>query len=147
MDAVHSVNRAIEIYPPGPQAQKLRDRMADALGELLPNSGSSSRLTPASARVSLAEIGLVEEELKDNPKLLLQKAALVSIAYPVLRMRLIVSPPTGCDSTLDQKFFETTIAKALQPAVVLDNQKWNVGLSVRDISCSQTDIPRHRANP
>lgn len=142
VDAVHSVNRAVEIDPANPQASKLKDRIVDTFSDLLPNRGVSTRPTASSARVSLAEIDLVEEELKDNAKLSLQKASLQSIAYPLLRMKLNVSSPVGCDSTLDQKFFETAIAKALKPAVVLDSQKWDVNVSLRDISCSQTDIPR-----
>jgi S1-C subfamily serine protease len=142
VDAVHSVNRAVEIDPANPQASKLKDRIVDTVSHLLPTRGMSTRSTATSARVSLAEIELVEEELKDNPRLSLQKQSLQSIAYPLLRMKVNVSSPVGCDSTLDQRFFEAAIAKALMPAVVLDNQKWDVNVSVRDISCSQTDIPR-----
>lgn len=81
VDAMHSVNRAVEIDPANPQASKLKDRIADTFSDLLPNSGVSTRPTATSARVSLAEIDLVEEELKNNAKLSLQKASLQSIAY------------------------------------------------------------------
>lgn len=142
ISAAHSVNQAMEVSPTSSEAINIRDHIVDSLDHIFPNLGESKRPTATVARVGLAEVSLIEEALRDNPKLLLQKAAFSSFAYPLIRMRLIVNSPTGCVPNFDRRFFESTITNALKPTVVLDDQKWDVAVSIRNISCSQTDVPR-----
>jgi S1-C subfamily serine protease len=142
ISAAHSVNQAIEVYPTNSDALNIRDHVVDSLDHIFPNLNGSEQLTATAARVGLAEASLIEEELQNNPRLASQKASFSAFAYPLIRMRLIVNSSTGCIPSFDRQFFESTINKALKPTVVLDDQKWDVAVSIRNISCSQTDVPR-----
>jgi S1-C subfamily serine protease len=142
LNQAYSVNRAIEIYPANPQASKMKDNVTRAIETLLPDSSLASRTTPSAARVSLAQVSLLQEETKDDPKLALQKSSLTSLAYPLLHMKVIVNTPNGCDSKLDKGFITDALSKALHPLVELNDQKWDVSITLRDTSCSQTDVPR-----
>jgi hypothetical protein len=139
------LNKAIEVNPPNPEALKMKSMVVDALGGMLPSDRSTSettKLSPSAARVSLEELDLMEREVKDEPKLSLQKVALKSLAYPLVRVKLAVNLPTGCSSSIDPKMFESVVSTAIAPIAVLEDRNWDVSLVVRDITCSETDIPR-----
>ena len=139
------VNKAIEVSPANSEALKMRSAVVDDLGGMFPRDGSaddSVRPSARAARVQLEELLLLEKEVKDDPKLLLRKASLKSLAYPMIRVKLKVGAPSGCGSLLDAGTFEKVFSAVIGPVAVLDDRNWDVTLTIRDISCSQTDVPR-----
>ena len=139
------VNKAIEVNRTNPEALRMKTALADALGAMFPTEhgqGLSSRPSAPRARVELEEVGFLEKEMKDDPNLLSQKTALNSLAYPLVRVKLNIGAASGCGAVLDAKFFEKVGNVAISPVAAVDNENWDVSVSVRDISCSQTDVPR-----
>jgi S1-C subfamily serine protease len=60
----------------------------------------------------------------------------------MIRLKLTFNLPSGCGSLIDDKMIEKVVRTAIEPIAVLEDRDWDVSLSIRDISCSQTDIPR-----
>jgi S1-C subfamily serine protease len=140
-----ALNKAIKINPANPEARAMEKTVAADLGGMLPSGPgvkSSARSSSPAARVSLEEVRLIEEEAKDEPTLSSQDTALNSIAYPLIRLKLTFNSPSGCGSLLDTKMLEKVVSRAIEPIAVLEDLDWEVSLSIRDIRCSQTDIPR-----
>jgi hypothetical protein len=139
------VNKAIDVNRANPQALKMKSTMADALGTMFPadrGKGVSSRPSAAIARVRLEEVAFLEREMRDDPKLISQKTALNSLAYPLVRVKLNIGAASGCGAMLDDKLFEKVGSVALAPVAAFDDQNWDVSVSVREIACSQADVPR-----
>ena len=139
------VNKAIEVGQANPEALRMKTTIADALGRMFPSAGAqgfSVRPSARTARVELEEVVFLEKEMKDDPKLSLQKTVLTSLAYPLIRVKLNVGAPSGCGAILDGKLFEKVADVAIAPVAALDDRNSDVTVSIRDISCSQTDVPR-----
>ncbi len=145
-----ALNKAIEINPSNPEALRMKSTVVDALGRMLPSEGGtpdSVRPSRSAARVSLEEVNLIERELKGEPKLSSQRAALSSLAYPVIRLKLAVNLSSACSSSTDAKMIENVVRTAMEPIAAFDDRDWDVSLSFRDFNCSQTDIPRQSEQP
>lgn len=139
------VKKAIDVNRANPEALRMKTTLADSLGTMFPTErgqGLSSRPSAARARVELEQVAFLEKEMKDDPKVLLQKTALNSLAYPLMRVKLNITAPSGCGAALDGKLFEKVGGVAVAPVATLEDRGWDVTVSVRDISCSQTDVPR-----
>jgi tetratricopeptide (TPR) repeat protein len=142
---VQFVNKAIEVSPANVEALTMKSAIADDLGRMFSSGGGrgvSVRPAATSARVQLEAVAFIEKEMKGDPKLLLQKAALSSLAYPLIRVKLNIGTPSGCSAILDGKLFEKVANVAMAPVAALDEQKSDVTVSIREIGCSQADIPR-----
>ena len=139
------LNSAIAINPDNAEALRTRSALADSLGNMLlidPNGRNSTQRPAVAARVSLEQLALVQDEMKESSGLSSRKRALTSLAYPLIRVRLSVRPPTGCGTALETKILEKAVLDALGSAAVVGDDNPDLVVAVRDTRCSQTDVPR-----
>ena len=66
----------------------------------------------------------------------------LSSAYPALRVSVRLNDPHSCLTPNDRNNLEAEIIRALSPVATANGSSWDLEVSISDIACSDSDIPR-----
>src|SRR5579885_93767 len=132
------VDRALEVQRDNQEAASVQESSSSHLGDLLLTSPSKE---VAGARIQLEKLKTAESWITQDSRFSDVRNEVSTSAYPAVRIRVIVPNPEHCPASLNQEQVQKTIKDALGSVARLDNQHWDLSLSVRDVSCSLTDVP------
>ncbi len=144
LERVHLMDSALNADPSNNDAARLFEQSASAWSNLALaeskalNGGTDIRR----ARVSLETLRLAERELSQNPSFISAQNSLKASSYPPLRVHVSTVRPSNCASVVTQDWVRATLEEALRPVAFIEDEAGGHVLSVRELTCSTTDIPR-----
>jgi hypothetical protein len=116
----------------------LVERLAATLPGLNPTGTSSEARLRLALRMSASD--RLQEKVEQPP-------ALVSAAYPHLRVSLLINDPRGCLPSSAHATLEAGLRKELSPVAEISQADWDLQFSLDDVSCPKTDIPKLSVEP
>jgi len=144
IDKILIVRIALQVHPLHSSARVLENRLSAALENavleqikslLVNDNADSERLSLETSRVAQSWVG-------SESRLTEQMTKAQRMAYPRLRVRLLIGNLETCKDGPSHEAITTMLAEALSPVVAVDNQQWDFTLNIKNPSCSATDIPK-----
>lgn len=135
---------ALEVYPKSFKAKQAQTEMSDRLIRLVleQNRMLLVKDTAESERIALEAAKIASQWVPENSTLLDQLASARRSAYPRLKLRVIANDSESCKNKLPDDRLMRIIGEALTPVATIDKQQWDLTLSIRNLGCTVTDLPK-----
>jgi S1-C subfamily serine protease len=104
-------------------------------------AGDSEKTSATGSRISLATLNLADHELGQTRRFITAQDLLKASAYPALHVRLSIGQPSNCPADVTTEWLRTQLEDALRPVAVPDDEGRDFVLSIREPTCTVTDIP------
>lgn len=137
--------KALAVYDGNKPASDLVARNTSTLTEIVLGENHFLATTPRTtytARSFLEVLRLVEPWIGDDYRYGQEKAKSQSLAYPALSVRIIVRDVHNCPTGITKETIRQTIHRALLRVVRVDDERPDLVINVRSLSCSSNDVPR-----
>lgn len=143
LEKIQLTGTATHIDPQNRNAAQLFDRTASVwIDRAVGESGNTIRqANVASSRVSLETLNLADRELGQIPSYITAQNSLKASAYPAMRVRLSIGQPSNCPSDVTREWLRAQLDDALRPVAIADDEARDYILSIREPTCSATDVP------
>lgn len=141
---LNRAKRATVIDPNNKQAAELEAQTSslflDAL--LSMNAVTSATTSKGDKRVALERLRWAETIMPGHSRLLEEKAKLEASIYPVVSVSISAGSPANCPESVSHDYLLGSATDALKVFAKEDNQSPDFVFSIKDITCSSTDVPR-----
>jgi S1-C subfamily serine protease len=142
IESADAARYALSLDPENKTAAQYQAISATTLADrLFRENPTSLGLEKEDARISLQRVTLAGQFISHDPRYLQNAGQLKHLAYPALRIRLIVDEPRNCSKGIADDV-KKAISERLGYVVTEDPQSWNLTIRVRNLSCSTDDIAR-----
>lgn len=135
---------ALEVYPKSAKAKEMDSELSARLAKALFDQNKSllAKDTPDTERIALETIRVGAPWTGSSSGLSEQIANAQKLAYPRIKIRLVIPDSESCKNVLPREALTKTIIEALSPVATLDNQAWDLTLTVKNLGCSATVLPK-----
>lgn len=138
---------ALEVYPKHVKAKQVETELAIRLAKTLfdQNKGLLLKDTADTERIALERVRVGIPWMQLSSPLSEQMASAQRLAYPRIKLRLIINDSESCKNTLPPDILSKLISEAVSPVAVIDNQAWDPTLALKNLGCTATDLPKQSA--
>jgi serine protease Do len=146
---LNKAERATNIDPSNEKAAELEAQSSSFLLDALLSMNAATSVSPSKSgrRVALERLTWAETIMPGNRRLLDEKGKLEESIYPVVSISISAASPSNCPETVSHDYILGSAADALKVFFKEDNRAPDFVLTVKDIICSTTDVPRQNVRP
>jgi S1-C subfamily serine protease len=142
IDSSNTVRYALSLDPGNPRGADYQKAIGSVLASrLLQDEVVSAVKEKDDAMISLERLSLAGQTISTDTRFLPRLQELRRIAYPALRVKLIVDEPHNCSKEVTNEV-KSALSVILGGAIDEGSRDWNLMLRVRNVTCSSNDVPR-----
>jgi S1-C subfamily serine protease len=142
IESADAARYALSLDPENKAAADYQTLSATTLADrLLRDNPTSLSVEKEDARIFLQRLTLAGQLISHDPRYLQNAGQFKHLAYPALRIRLLVDDPRNCSKGIAD-VVKKTISETLGYIMTEDPQSWDLTVKVRSLACSTDDVAR-----